>query len=614
MKMEGSISNIIKLFSIGDIEKSLVYTYITKNNIDISKSQYLTEYISDRNCIESLDKQIDTLNHTNIEDLINDMELLIPSEDKSLNGAFFTPCYIVDYIIKTINPEYNDKIIDLSCGSGAFIIGLLKYFKLQYNKTIKDCINENIFGADILKYNVDRCKLLILLYALKNNEILDITDINIINTDSLKYAWKSKFDVVVGNPPYVKFQDLNDDARKFLFNNYTTTKLGTYNLYFAFFELGYKLLNKNGKLGYITPNNYFTSLSGECLRKFLQEKQSVKTIIDFNSTKVFSVQTYTSITFLTKEKNKNILYDRIKEGELPEKFLQNISLTENYYSDLSTKKWRLLCGNERQNISKIEHSGTPIGHLFDICVGIATLKDSEYTFIPQKEDEVYYYIDNFKIEKQITRPLVKISEMKRQEDVEINKKRIIFPYKLNKNNNYQEVIQEEELKKLYPYCYNYLLSKRDKLEYRGKGKHPYEPFYIYGRSQALNRMGTKLLTPTFSKSPRFLVDKHSDGFFTNGYGIYPRKQLDNALFNHYAISLEENFDVALKILNSSIMNYYIKITSVSIEGGYPCYQKNFIERFSIPNLTETQINEIRKINDHKKLDSYLCNLYQINLL
>lgn len=60
------------------------------------------------------------------------------------------------------------------------------------------------------------------------------------------------------------------------------------------------------------------------------------------------------------------------------------------------------------------------------------------------------------------------------------------------------------------------------------------------------------------------------------------------------------------------MHYYIKKTSVSIEGGYPCYQKNFIEKFSIPSLTENEISEIRELNTSNDIDNYLINLYHLN--
>lgn len=59
--------------------------------------------------------------------------------------------------------------------------------------------------------------------------------------------------------------------------------------------------------------------------------------MDFDATKVFDVQTYTAITFLNKEKNVSIMYDRIERGETPSNFLSDINCTPNKYSDLSEK-------------------------------------------------------------------------------------------------------------------------------------------------------------------------------------------------------------------------------------------------------------------------------------
>lgn len=561
-----NISTLLKRFSIEEIEKQLIYNYIIVNNLDYTQSAFLVEYFNNYIASESLSKSIEELNHYSFEDITNDMELLIPVKDRKTNGAFFTPSYIVDYIIETVNPQYNNKVIDLSCGSGAFILGLLKYYVSNHKKTVIQCIKDNIYGVDILDYNIKRCKLLIVLFGLIHNEIVVEEDINIHVADSLKKKWEMKFDVVVGNPPYVKFQDLDENVRDYLLNNWETTKLGTYNLYFAFFELGLKVLKENGKLGYITPNNYFTSLSGEYLRAFFQSKKCVYKIIDFSCTKVFDVQTYTAITFLNKKYNEGIEYDKIEEGEKTATFLKNIKTTVNLYSDLSIKKWRLLCDEERKNIYAIENSGDTLNSLFNICVGIATLKDDAYTFIPLKEKNgLYYVIENgveYTIEIKATRPLVKISEMKCQKDIENNQKRIIFPYRIGKDNK-PLLIDETEFEKKFPKCYEYLLTKKNILENRGKGNHVYKPFYAYGRTQTLNKKGVKILTPTFSQYPRFLIDNHSEGLFTNGYGIYPDKQRNASLFSLNPIAQEENFDVVQKILNSSIMDYYVKKTSVS---------------------------------------------------
>jgi len=131
----------------------------------------------------------------------------------------------------------------------------------------------------------------------------------------------------------------------------------------------------------------------------------------------------------------------------------------------------------------------------------------------------------------------------------------------------------------------------------------------------LTRKGKKILNPTFSQHPRFLLVEEEDGFFTNGYGLYFRKQEYSGLFvdTINPIAKIENIDVVQKILNSYVMDHYVSKTSVAIEGGYPCYQKNFIEKFNIPDLTEDEIKIIRRLVLPEDIDDFLFWKYQINL-
>lgn len=168
------------------------------------------------------------------------------------------------------------------------------------------------------------------------------------------------------------------------------------------------------------------------------------------------------------------------------------------------------------------------------------------------------------------------------------------------------------MKTEYPKCYEYFDYVKEILKGRGKGKHIYTPFYAYGRTQGLNRTGIKLLTPTFSKAPRFLLDENELGFFTNGYGVYLRES-NLSLFDCELISQPNNLDVIQKILNSVVMEYYVDKTSVAIEGGYPCYQKNFIERFSIPSMTEDEIQQLRSLNTTRQINEFLIEKYHLNL-
>jgi len=617
MVKKGILNQLIQTHDLTSLEQHLIYSYLTNNKINFTKSPILTSYFKDFEQNPQLYFETSSLDIFNIKELENHLELIIPVGDRKYNGAFFTPDYIIDFIINEIQPEKNDTNLDPSCGCGAFLVGLTDYYKRNFNKPIRKIIKENIFGSDILEYNILRAKLILTIYALQNGEQLKDTDFNLYHQDSLRGNWKISFDNIVGNPPYVKFQDLTDNNRNYLAKHWTTVEGGTFNLYFAFFELGYKLLKATGQLGYITPNNYFTSLSGEALRKYFQHQKCVTRIIDFSHKKVFDAQTYTAITFLNKQQNEAITYDRINEQQTPETFVANANGSPNYLENLNVKKWRLLKIDEQQNIKTIETVGIPIGKLFDICVGIATLKD-EIFFIDGANWENGCYIKTndhgtFEIETEIVKPVYKISDFKTQEESEHNTRKIICPY--NIKNGIATAIPENDFKKKFPKCYAYLLSEKETLLARDKGKVNYEPFFVWGRTQGLTRTGKKILNPTFSQHPRFLLVEEKDGFFTNGYGLYFHDQQSNGMFNDLTNSITkiENIDVVQKILNSYLMDYYVSKTSVAIEGGYPCYQKNFIEKFTIPDLTENEIEIIRSLNDPQEIDDFLIEKYQLNI-
>ncbi len=613
-----ALSKLIATQKIKTLEKHLFYCFIEKQNLNYKRSPILSTYFSDFTLNPSLYLKIEDFNITGLKQLEKYLELLIPKNDRKLNGAFFTPDYIVDFIIREINPKSNHKNLDPSCGCGAFLIGLVKFYNQNLRKNIRSVIRENIFGSDILLYNIKRSKLLLTILALQQNEIVKESDFNLYHQDSLKANWTLKFDNIVGNPPYVKFQDLDLKNRNYLSNNWETIQNGTYNLYFAFFELGHNILDNKGKLGYITPNNYFTSLAGKSIRNYFHFKKCISKIIDFRDKKVFDAQTYTAITFLDKNKNESISFDRIQNNQTPEEFLKNISFSVNNLKDLKVKKWRLLKTEEQENIKTIESIGTPIGELYNICVGIATLKDKVF-FVNSVNSKKDYYIKEtsegeFQIEKDVTKSVYKISDFQTQQEIKNNKRKIIFPYIIK--NGKATVIPEKDFQNRFPFCYEYLLSEKKRLQSRSKGKADFTPFYQWGRSQGLTRTGKRILNPTFSRKPRFLLVEEEDSYFTNGYGLFFKEQSNqSSLFKEYEnpISKEKNIDVVQKILNSVIMDYYVRKTSVSIQGGYPCYQKNFIEKFTIPYFSKEEINLLRSLNSKEEIDNFLLHKYHLNL-
>ncbi len=613
------INELLITYDIDAIELHLVYSYLNERGLNQTKSKIITDFFHGFDFNPSLVLALSTLKIDELRKLDNFLEVLIPKKDRKLNGTFFTPPYIVDYIIRELAPNEDSKCLDPSCGSGAFLLGLAEYFKRKYNKSVKSIISENIFGSDILKYNTRRAKVLLAIYGLEQGEIVEDSDFNIFYQDSLKANWKNEFDIVVGNPPYVKFQDLSDDSRNYLLRDWKTTENGTFNLYFAFFELGYELLSPAGRLGYITPNNYFTSLAAISLREYFSEKKCLKRVLDFRHKKVFDAQTYTAISFIDKKVNDAILFDKVRDNQTCEDFLISANGSLNYLQNLDAKKWRLLKTGEQENIKKIETIGTPIKQLFKIAVGIATLKD-EVFFVDGKNEKDGLLTKTtekgtFLIEKEVTKPVYKISKFKCQSDIENNTLRIITPYEINSKS--ASPILENEFQEKHPKCYEYLLSEKEKLKGRDKGKNNYSPFYVWGRSQGITRFGRKILNPTFSKHPRFLVVQDENSYYTNGYGIYFDQNCSEnlSLFDDltHPMAKEENILIVQKILNSIVMDYYVRNTSVSIQGGFPCYQKNFIEKFTIPKFTDEELNFLRKLSNKTEIDKFLIDKYQVKI-
>jgi hypothetical protein len=609
--------DLISKFDILDLEKHFIWQFIEFEGLDYSKNDIVMSYLSGFDLNAELAESVKKLEIESLDILVSYLEILIPPQERRKNGAFFTPRYIIDFIIRHISPQEFARNLDPSCGCGAFLIGLARYYKTKFGKPVARTIKENIFGADILSYNIRRARILLALLATQSGENLSLEDINLAIQNSLKAEWTKVFPQVtsgiftniVGNPPYVKFQDLDEEDRKFLLSKWVTTADGSFNLYFAFFELGHNLLSDSGMVGYITPNNYFTSLSAKPLREFFQKERCLSTIIDFSHQKIFDTQTYTAISFLTKRDNPVIYYAKIEDTQKPEDFLELYAASPNLLDDLKSSKWRLLRGTDRENVKKIESHGTPLGKIVDICVGIATLKDDLY-FIDGKSQQNGFYttsFDNktFLIEPEITKKIFKISDFVTQEECDANTRRIIFPYETTGTK--ATPIPEDRLRSEFPNCYAYFLAIKELLGKRDKGKKVFEPFYVYGRTQGLAKSGLKLLTPTFSRAPRFFFANDPKALFCNGYGLFFKEKQKTV---SHALSTEKRSLVLQKVLNSALMDYYVSSTSVSIQGGFPCYQKNFIERFCIPDFTKEEQKQILELSP-KDLDTFLFSHYNL---
>ncbi|MBD3795956.1 MAG: N-6 DNA methylase, partial [Epsilonproteobacteria bacterium] len=284
---------------------------------------------------------------SDIEELnasINDIEFDRKKSKRKKDGVFYTPEYITRYIVENtlgklctdkkaeldiiqIEPPKDSrkptkkeqatkanleiyrnwllelKIIDPACGSGAFLNQALEFLirehkSLQQNLVImgditafydieESILEHNLYGVDINEDAVEIARLsLWLRTAQKGRMLTNLSDKIVCANSLLEMPFdKNSFDVVIGNPPYVRQEAIKDqkEALSQIYEVYT----GTADLYVYFYELAIRLLKPNGLTGFICSNKFFRAKYGENLRRYILDNTSIEEIADFNGVKIF---------------------------------------------------------------------------------------------------------------------------------------------------------------------------------------------------------------------------------------------------------------------------------------------------------------------------------------
>ena len=140
MIKKGILNELLNGNDLISVEKNIIYSYLSKNRIDFGQSQILNDYFKDFTQNSQLYLDASCLDISTIKELENYLELIIPVSDRKFNGAFFTPDFIIDFIINEIQPRETDLNLDPSCGCGAFLIGLTDYYKRIFNKSIRKIV------------------------------------------------------------------------------------------------------------------------------------------------------------------------------------------------------------------------------------------------------------------------------------------------------------------------------------------------------------------------------------------------------------------------------------------------------------------------------------------
>ena len=228
------------------------------------------------------------------------------------------------------------RIVDPACGSGVFLIMAFDFMKAELtrvNDKIKDLLpkaehfgdlldyvpdseilTDNLFGVDVNEESIEITKLSLWIKTARRGKVLDSLSGSIRVGDSLiedsnfayldhAFTWEAAFpgvfaeggfDVVLGNPPYVRMEFLKL-LKPYLEKRYEVVS-DRADLYCYFYERGLRLLKPGGRLGYISSNTFFKTGSGKPLREYLLKEATIESVVDFGDLQIFEgVTTYPAI-------------------------------------------------------------------------------------------------------------------------------------------------------------------------------------------------------------------------------------------------------------------------------------------------------------------------------
>lgn len=595
-----------------DLEHILVYSFVKANKIPYQRSKLLNDYMLKGNfdlCEKSYVYFSAITEAFTLETLVELLEYLVMDREKKEKGVVYTPENIKEYMIASaFQTFYAPTVLDPACGCGSFLVTIARQLHTKYNLSYRDIIASKIYGVDVDKAAIRKAKIILELLACLNGEFSDsnyhLICANLLDPKTVakvKRLCPKGFDCVIGNPPYVRFRNMSDQTKPLL-RNWSTSSIGNVDLYMPFFEIGLTVLSCQGILGYITPNSYIQAVNGRKLRSYLMEKNHPISIIDFRDAQMFKgVTSYTCITFIDSGlQESKIQYVRMNDEETLKESIKDHVFSEYHFDSFPKgSPWRMRKSDIDIIIDKLETSGTPLSN-WKIRNGLATLKNELYFFTPDYEDEHYYYRTydgkNYKIEKDICIKAAKPNIIRNEKELEEKVERAIFPYDVKEG--VCSILEESVLLQKYPYAYGFLCNYKNVLEKRDKGNGRYPAWYAYGRPQGLNNWGKKLLIPYISRTPTAVLSLDEKLLFYCGYAI---------ISDH-----EDELRVLKCFLESDAFWYYIYHTSKPYAKGFMSFAKNYLVKFSIPRLTDGEVQYLCSDPPKIELNNWIWNKYGIN--
>ena len=389
------------------------------------------------------------------------------------------------------------------------------------------------------------------------------------------------FDAVIGNPPYIRIQDIKEYAphdAAFQKEHYRSAAKGNYDIYVVFVERGLSLLRKQGLLSYILPHKFFNSQYGEPLRQIIATGQHLSEVVHFGEHQVFEeATTYTCMLFLNRSETPAFHLVRITDL-LGWKAGNRDTLLERTISaaSITASEWNFAVGENVALFERLKAFPITLGTVADIFVGLQTSADK--VFILDLIEETDYSLRlrskalgrEWTFEKDLLHPLVSGTDIKRFA-VLPTRQYILFPYQATVEG--VELISFDEINTQWPQMAEYLLANRETLEAREKGKLKGKDWhgYIYLKNMAKQSL-QKLMIPRLVDQLYASYDAEGHHFLDNVDvgGITPKSET----------GVESLF--LLGLFNSALLRWFFPQVSAPFRGGWLSANRQYLTQLPMP--------------------------------
>ena len=388
------------------------------------------------------------------------------------------------------------------------------------------------------------------------------------------------FDAVIGNPPYVRIQALKEFAPvevEHYKTAYRSAGKGNYDIYVVFVERGLDLLNKNGRLGYILPHKFFNAKYGGPVRDLISSGNHLSKVVHFGDEQVFRrATTYTCLMFLDQTGNAGFRFEKV--ADLTEWRATGASIEGAVSAASATADdWNFVVGAGAALFERLRQMPVKLGDVANrMAQGIRTSANEVYVLDLISENGDLLKVRSKQLGRDVELEREAVSLFLQGREIKpfrtaASGKVVIVPYSMRGGRAH--LIPQREYEAKFPRTFRYLSENKTYLENRERGRMRGDNWHAYIYPKNIEVMAaSKILVPDIADRASFALDEAGEYTLTSGYGITFKDEMNEA--QKYVLGL----------LNSRVLDSYLKSISTTLRGGFFRYFTQYIEQLPIRTI------------------------------